>query len=168
MGSIVYFDIHEYVSGELFINVWIGLGDRMTNIIISILRDGLDMYYKYLTSNLSHVYEFINNDYRDTNRIHIDVDEYDDEISDTNCECNRYDFYNPNYGYCQHNYKNKCIIEVPTKLFRIEKNDHIDYHSLMTWQAKLNTEIKDCINITSTNVDKIHNKTEHWYNDVIC
>ena len=168
--SIIYTDPHEDTNETLFFDAWIGLNDRIVNIIMSILRDGLNMYYKYLETSIPRsdetmIYNFI----KDMEYVLITKSDHNDEddISDSDCGCGcwqnsrrvsgggwEYDKeYNPGCPNCRENYRDRSRIYIHKKICSGEK-------------VNFNTKIKYCINKMSVSMDELYDKTEQLCNNM--
>lgn len=175
LSSIIFGFEEEFLIGksDKYIDVWIGLNKKFINIIISIIRDGLNWYFEALMPlsqekycefleepNIHPLNQIVTEQKNIYNAININNKKYDPDIHYNNMDifaCRNY----VNYG-CK-NYNRQCSSCVQNHNNFIERDNNIfnDYNSLdkngsMNNQKVFNNDVMDGINILGKNIGNIY------------
>lgn len=190
LSSMLLITENNSDTTDTYVDAWIGMSERIVNIILSIIRDGIISYYRYLTYDHLHNRNIILDEYQkisDSVFFDIDVDEKDiGDIDKYACGCHRTGMYTmPEFIFdnnCEDcNYKyNKKIEELKKRCMpcaydgdgNICKNDdvsvQIQFNSMVVNNLEDLTETLD-INQkkTKTNFDNIYKFIENIQNKII-
>ncbi len=169
LSSIIFgFDekylIHE---SEEYLDVWIGIEKEFVNIILSIVRDGLNWYYEFLDTDEEYIYQQLIDKYTNVyDENYINKETYDNNENMDRYRCGQSDcdgYYDDRYDYycnnCRENYENNK-----------KENENIFYETLdddgSNKQTVLNNSVVNSINNISNITNLIYNQTEKWLNSI--
>ena len=130
-------------KSDEFIDVWIGQNKNIINNILSISRDGINMYYPYFVENLAYSSKKLVPDHHNVStNISIDKDkysgDYDYDIHELSCP--KHNYFTDCESCWQNYYEQRNKFESLNNIF-IDNDD-----GEKSKQYNLNSDIVDCIN----------------------
>ena len=174
LGSMIYADEKNDMSSSIK-NVYVSVNDTIMNIILTILRDGLNWYYEYLADNKKYFYKLLENYTSLLDKTKFDMSKYCDEPC--HYECLFHDYSSCDRGIiescenCQKNRKKSIYKNIKNIICNTDDDTDDDIetsnndYAFSTLQFDLNRDIEKSIQAINTIINNVYTNTEKWLND---
>lgn len=169
LNSMFYID--EKNDTPMFLNVHVSATDVIMNVILTILRDGLNWYYEYLTNDKKCYYKMIMDNYKYIlDETEFDMSKYSNKPLYDEYVCSDHDFQSYSYytitncEKCQMNYKDQVYQNIKEIICEEYGYNNCDY-TFPSLQFDLNKDLENSIRAIRTIIDGMYTNIEKWLND---